>query len=98
MADYQTVMAILLMAVSTYLTRILGFLALRDRTFDKRITTVLEAVPGCVLISIIAPAFVSNRKADIVALAVTIIAASRLSLLQTVIIGIVAAALCRSLL
>jgi uncharacterized membrane protein len=54
-------------------------------------TTVLEAVPGCVLISVIAPAFVSSRPADLLALAITLLAATRLSILPTVLIGVIAA-------
>ncbi|PSD25446.1 hypothetical protein C7E17_26845, partial [Stenotrophomonas maltophilia] len=40
--------AIVLMAAATYLTRIVGFLALRNRTLSKRAVTVMSA-PGCVL-------------------------------------------------
>jgi uncharacterized membrane protein len=59
---------------------------------------VLECVPGCVLISVIAPAFVSDRPADLVALAITVAAASRLSILPTVVIGIVSTGVLRYLL
>ncbi len=98
MIDSATLATIALMAGGTYLTRILGYLALRNRVLSPRMRYVLECVPGCVLISVIAPAFVSSRPADLVALAITLIAATRLSILPTVIIGIVAAGGLRALL
>ena len=57
---------------------------------------MMEAAPGCVLISVIAPDFVSDRPADLIALLVTVVAATRLSLLPTVIIGVAAAAVLRN--
>jgi uncharacterized membrane protein len=98
MIHWTTLLTIALMGLTTYSTRIIGYIGLRNRTLSRRMTTVLEAVPGCVLISVIAPAFVSSRPADLVALAITLIAATRLSILPTVIIGIVAAGGLRALL
>ena len=95
MIDMQTLAVVVLMALSTYATRILGYLALHGRPLSPRMRSVLESVPGCVLISVIAPAFVSDRPADLLALAVTVLAATRLPLLPTVIIGIVSAAVLR---
>jgi uncharacterized membrane protein len=57
----------------------------------------MENVPGCVLISVIAPAFVSRSLADLLALGITLLAATRLSLLPTVVIGAAAAGLLRHL-
>ena len=91
----MTVLTIVLMASSTYLTRILGYLVLRNRTLSPRMRAVMENVPGCVLISVIAPAFASGRVADLLALAVTLMAATRLSILPTVLIGIASAGLLR---
>jgi branched chain amino acid efflux pump len=95
--DMRNVAAILLMASATYLTRTLGYVALRNRKLSPRALAVLESVPGCVLISVIAPAFVSERPADLVALAITVAAASRLPMLATVTIGVAAAGLLRQL-
>jgi uncharacterized membrane protein len=97
MIDAATLATIVLMAASTYLTRVLGYLVLRNRTLSPRMQSVLENVPGCVLISVIAPAFVSERPADLAALAVTLLAATRLSILPTVLIGIAATGLLRHL-
>jgi uncharacterized membrane protein len=48
-----------------------------------------------VLISVIAPAFVSRHPADLLALAITFVAATRLSMLPTVLIGVASAGLLR---
>lgn len=93
MIDGATLTTLVLMAITTYLSRILGYLALRDHSLGPRMAAVLESVPGCVLISVIAPAFVSNKPADLVALAITLLAATRLSILPTVMLGICATGL-----
>jgi uncharacterized membrane protein len=85
------------MAGVTYLTRIGGYILLRNRVLSARATAVMEAAPGCVLISVIAPAFVSPHPADLLALAVTILAATRFAMLPTVLVGIAAAGLLRHL-
>jgi uncharacterized membrane protein len=98
MIDAASLLTIVLMAGVTYLTRIGGYVVLRNRTLSARATAVMEAAPGCVLISVIAPAFVSRNPADLLALAITFVAATRLSMLPTVLIGISAAGLLRHLL
>ncbi|MEI9405581.1 AzlD family protein [Mesorhizobium argentiipisi] len=95
MIDPMTALAILAMAGVTYLTRIGGYVVLRNRTLSPRATTVMEAAPGCVLISVIAPDFVSKNPADLAALAITVLAASRLSMLPTVVIGVASAGVLR---
>ncbi|WP_343239057.1 AzlC family ABC transporter permease [Stenotrophomonas sp. GD03993] len=94
---WTSVLTIVLMAAATYLTRIVGFLALRNRTLSRRAVTVMEAAPGCVLISVIAPDFVADKPADLGALAITLLAATRLSMLPTVLIGVVSAGVLRYL-
>ncbi len=98
MIDLTTVLAIVLMAVTTYATRIGGYLLLGDRVLSPRLLTLMDAAPGCVLISVIAPHFVSDRRADLAALALTLLAASRLPLLPTVLIGVAGAGLLRQFL
>ncbi|MTJ80090.1 MAG: AzlD family protein [Telmatospirillum sp.] len=97
MIHASTVAAILLMALATYATRVGGALLLRNRTLGPRARAVLEAAPGCVLISVIAPAFVSDSPADLIALALTLAAAIRLPILPTVLIGIASAGILRHL-
>lgn len=98
MIDVPTLLTIVLMASSTYLSRILGYVALRNRTLSPRMMSVMENVPGCVLVSVIAPAFVSDKPANLLALGITLLAATRLSMLPTVIIGIVSTGVLRHLL
>lgn len=98
MIDGLTLLTICLMALTTYLSRIIGFLALHKRQLSPRMQSVMQNVPGCVLISVIAPAFVSDQPANLIALAITVLAATRLSLLPTVLVGICSAAVLRYLL
>ncbi|QHM70740.1 AzlD family protein [Mixta intestinalis] len=93
-----TVLTIVLMALTTYLTRIAGYLLLRDRTLSPRIKAVMEAAPGCVLITVIAPHFASGNPADLLAMAISLLAAMRFSLLPVVAISVISAALLRHLL
>ena len=95
MIDPMTVLAILAMAGVTYLTRIGGYVMLKNRALSPRATAVMEAAPGCVLISVIAPDFVSRNPADLAALAITLLAATRLSMLPTVVIGVASAGVLR---
>lgn len=94
----QNLWTLLGMAGVTYLTRIVGYALLCNRTLSPAAQAVLEAVPGCVLISVIAPAFVSDSPANLMALAITVAAALRFSLLPTVLIGIVATGVLRQML
>ncbi|EJN39636.1 putative membrane protein [Pseudomonas sp. GM84] len=82
------VMVIAGMAVATYLTRVLGFLLLRNRKLSANTKSVLEVAPGCVIVSVIAPYFVSSEPQIWIALAVTIAAATRFSMLITAAIGV----------
>lgn len=93
-----TLFAILCMALATYLTRIGGYLLLGNRTLSPRVRTVMDAAPGCVLISVIAPHFATGHPADLISLALTAFAATRFSLLPTVLIGVASAGLLRYLL
>lgn len=95
MIELTSLLTILGMCAVTYATRVIGFLALRNRTLSPRAAAVMEAAPGCVLISVIAPNFVSERPADLLALAITLVAATRLPMLPTVVIGVASAGLLR---
>jgi len=94
----STIITIIVIAVVTYSCRVIGYLVLRRMNLSAKAMTVLQAAPGCVLISVISPAFASNRPADLIALAITIFAATRFSMLITVLTGLCAAALMRYLL
>ena len=98
MIHSTTLVAILLVAATTYLTRILGYVLLKNKTLSNKQRKILEVIPGCVLISVIAPYFVKDNVADLLAIAITLIAASRFSLLPTVVISMLSAALLRTVL
>ncbi len=93
--DFAT---IALMALATYGTRAGGYLVLRNRTLGVRAQVVMAAAPGCVLIAVIAPHFVSPRPADLIALAITVVAAARLPMLATVAIAVISAGVLRHVL
>jgi uncharacterized membrane protein len=95
MIDWWSIATIVAMALVTYLTRISGYLLLGSRELSPRTMTVLDTAPGCVLIAVIAPVFVSGRIADLLALSLTMVAATRLPLLPTVLIGVGTAGLAR---
>ncbi len=97
MVSASTLLTILAMMAVTYMTRIAGFLFLRDRTISPRLQMVMETAPGCILISVIAPYFVTGHPADLVALVITTFCASRFSMLPTVIIAIISAGLLRQI-
>ncbi|RZL28508.1 MAG: AzlD family protein [Sphingomonas sp.] len=98
MIDLWTLSTIVLMALVTYLTRISGYLVLGSRELSPRTMTMLDTAPGCVLIAVIAPVFVSGLIADLIALSLTMVAATRLPLLPTVLIGVASAGVARSML
>lgn len=91
----HAVLTILLMAASTYLTRVLPYLFLQNRQLSPRMLQVMQAVPGCVLLSVIAPTVVSGKWVDMAAVAITLLAVMRLSLFPAVVISIVATAILR---
>lgn len=98
MIDFDTLATIMGMAIVTYLTRATGFLLLRNRRMGPQLTQVLNAAPGCVLIAVIAPKFVAGHPADLIALALTVYAASRFSILPVVLFAIVVTGTMRALL
>lgn len=95
MTDAAALCTIVLMALVTYLTRIAGYIALRKRTLGARAAAVMEAAPGCVLISVIAPHFVATRPADLAALAISLASATRLPMLPTVLTSVTSTGLLR---
>ena len=91
MISADSVLVILGMLMATYSTRLIGFFALRNRTLGKRAAKVMDAAPGCVLIAVIAPYFASDKPHELIAAAVTVLAASRLPMLPTVLIAVASA-------
>lgn len=95
MIHIPTLIAIICVALTTYSTRVLGYLLLKNKKLSKRTTQILQVIPGCVLVSVIAPYFVSDNPANLIAIVITLLATCYLSLLPTVLISIVATGLLR---
>ncbi|MBF7682010.1 AzlD domain-containing protein [Acinetobacter sp. B5B] len=93
-----TLMAILCVAMTTYATRVMGYLLLKNRRLSTQQKKLLQITPGCVLISVIAPYFATQHMADFIAIILTTFVAMRFALLPTVIISIVSTALLRMVL
>ena len=91
----MTLFTIFLMALATYLTRIGGYLLLATRPLPSRWTAALAATSGSVLFCVIAPHFATGRFCDLLSLALTAFASTRLSLLPTVLVGVISAGLLR---
>lgn len=90
--SYESLITIAGMALVTYLSRILGYLALRNRQLSPRARNVMESAPGCVMVSAISPYFFSANPAELIAIIITVICAIRLSMLPTLIISIISLA------
>ena len=93
----STLWAFLLMGSATYATRATGYLLLGTRELSPRVQAVMDVAPGCVLISMIVPYFLTGRLTDLIALSFTIVAAMRGSLLVTVLVGVLSAGVLRAL-
>lgn len=81
LAEFLTILAMLVM---TYSTRLLGWLFLKNRRFSVRTQALLEAAPGCVMVSIAAPFFFTTNPAHLCALAVAILVSRQYGLAWTV--------------
>ncbi|MHC8381269.1 AzlD family protein [Pseudomonas sp. LB3P14] len=97
MISAASLLTILGMALATYATRVLGFLLLRNRKLSPRAKAVMDVAPGCVLISAIAPHFVSPHPEELFALGVTLLASWKLPMLLTVASGVASLAVLKYL-
>ncbi len=93
--DPLTLAAILGMAGATYLTRVAGYWLVRRTALRGRAAAALDAVPGGILIAVIAPMVLATGPAETLAAAITLVAATRLPLLAAVIVGVVSVVVMR---
>ena len=93
--DTTTLLAIALMGLATYLTRVAGLLVAGRVRLAGRARAAFDAIPVAVLVAVIAPTLLTSSAAESLAGAVTILAATRLPLLGTVAVGIAAVVLLR---
>jgi uncharacterized membrane protein len=92
MIPVANLLTIALMALATYVTRIGGYVLFRNRELSPRTRVMMESAPGCVLISVIAPHFVSHRPSDLIALAIMVMAAAlRWPMLPVMALGVASA-------
>ena len=71
MSDLQAFIAILGMAVVTYFTRVAGFFLIKRVKVTRRVEAFLKALPGTILISIVAPIVFTSGKPELIASAAT---------------------------
>ena len=97
--DSHTLLLILLMGLATYSTRIAGYWLLRGRKVEGRMKAALDAVPPAILMAVIAPTVFLQGYAEMMAGALTLIAAlMRLPLLVTILVGMASAVVFRMVL
>jgi len=95
--DALTVAAILGMAVATWITRFAGYWLVRRTTVSGRLKSALDAVPGAILVAIIAPKALATGPAETAAAALTVLLALRLPLIVAVAGGCLGVVLLRLL-
>ncbi|MBB3018061.1 putative membrane protein [Microvirga lupini] len=94
--DMTTLVAILAMAVVTYLTRIAGLFVADRLVLTGRAKAAFDAIPPAVLVAVIAPTALTTGWAEAIAAAITAMVAFRLPLLGTVAVGVVAVVVLRN--
>jgi uncharacterized membrane protein len=94
--DTTTLLAILAMAVVTYITRIAGLFVADRLVLTGRSKAAFDAIPPAVLVAVIAPTALTTGWAEAIAAAITAVAAFRLPLLATVAVGVVSVVVLRN--
>ena len=95
MISWASFLTIIGMLCVTYSTRLIGYFALKNRTLSPRMARTMEAAPACVLLSVIAPHFVSDKPHELIALAITVFMASRFSMMPTVLVAVASSGILR---
>jgi uncharacterized membrane protein len=94
----DNLLAIGAMALATYATRLLGLWVAEYIPASGRLRAALDALPAAVLTAVVAPMALATGPAETLAAAITVLAATRLPLLATVAVGVVAVGMLRMLL
>jgi uncharacterized membrane protein len=92
-----TFIAILAMAIVTYLTRIAGIFVADRLRLKGRVKAAFDAIPPAVLVAVIAPTMLATGWPETVAALVTAFAATRLPLLATIAVGVIAVVALRAI-
>ncbi|KAB0267016.1 AzlD family protein [Microvirga brassicacearum] len=96
--DPTTLLAILAMAVATYVTRIAGLFVADRLVLSGRAQAAFNAIPPAVLVAVIAPTALTTGWAEAIATLITALVATRLPLLATILVGVVSVVLLRAVL
>jgi uncharacterized membrane protein len=94
--DPTTFLAILAMAVATYVTRIAGLFVADRLVLSGRAQAAFNAIPPAVLVAVIAPTALTTGWAEAIATLITALVATRLPLLATILVGVVSVVLLRA--
>lgn len=93
--DPVALIAIVAMAVVTYLTRIAGVFVADRLMLTGRAKAAFDAIPPAVLVAVIAPSALATGWAETLAALITALVATRLPLLATIAVGVVAVVVLR---
>ena len=96
--DRAAFIVIVLMAAVTYATRVAGLFLARRLRLAGRGKAAFDAIPAAVLTALIAPAVLTAGPAEALAGLITVVAARRLPLFATVLVGVAAAVVLRTML
>jgi uncharacterized membrane protein len=94
--DTSTLLAIIAMAVVTYITRVAGLYVADRLVLTGRAKAAFDAIPPAVLVSVIAPTALATGWAEAIAAAITAFVAFRLPLLATIAVGVVSVVVLRN--
>jgi uncharacterized membrane protein len=96
--DPLFLLAVVLMGLATYGTRVSGYLLLRGVQIEGRMKVAMDAVPPAILTAVIAPTVFLNGWAEMIAGAIAMAAAMfRLPLLAVIALGVGSVVALRSL-
>jgi uncharacterized membrane protein len=86
--DAASIAAILAMTAATYLTRAAGFWMMGHVPITARVRRMLDALPGCVLIAILAPMV---ARSGVPGIAAVVVAATLMTLWRNEFLAVLAA-------
>lgn len=96
--EWQTIIAILLMTLATYATRVGGLWLASRLPLSGRVEAWLGYIPGAILVSLVAPVVVSGGLVEaLAALAVVAVALKTGNLLASMLTGVGAVLILRTL-
>jgi uncharacterized membrane protein len=97
--DWPTLLTICGLAQVTYLTRIGGYWLVGRVTLSPRVESGLRALPGAVLVSLVAPTVLTTGVAEAIASVATVAVAARTrNLLAAMVVGVLVVWLARTFL